>query len=107
MVDFACRNISKEDILRCSFNLNKTEYLVLTALFSGQHAIKEISSSTSLDRTTIQKAIKGLIAKRIILRKKCLSAYVYYIEDKVQFKKELSKIISQWYSSVRKEIKKI
>ena len=107
MIDFACKKISKEDILRCSFNLNKTEYTVFSILLKELGNIKQISEKTQLDRTTIQKSLSILLERNVIIRKRENLSYLYEVRDKPQFKKKLNKIVNQWYNSVKKEIKQI
>lgn len=39
MVTFACKRIRKEELIKCSFDLNKTEYNVLMFLLGGEKNI--------------------------------------------------------------------
>lgn len=110
MIDFACKRITKEDVLRCSFNLNKTEYTVLLFLLKKSGSIKQISQETNLDRTTIQKALKQLLEKQIIIRKRDTgkgASYFYCLKNKPEFKKEIHSRLNLWYNSVKKEIARI
>jgi predicted transcriptional regulator len=110
MIDFACKRITKEDVLRCSFSLNKTEYTALLFLLKKSGSIKQISLETNLDRTTIQKALKQLLEKQIIIRKrdnKKGASYFYCLKNKSDFKKEINSRLNLWYNSVKKEIERI
>lgn len=111
MVNFACKTISKEDIIRCSFGLSKTEYNILLLLIENDATIRQISDEMDLDRTTVQKAISSLFEKNIIIRKKIIYkkgyAYCYSVENKKQLKKNLEEIMEKWYGAVKKEIKKL
>ena len=65
MVDFACKQIELIEIIKCSFSLNKTEYKILIKLLKHEHwvSIVQISKLTGFERSTVQKAIKNLVAQ--------------------------------------------
>lgn len=113
MVDFACKQFEFSELLKCSFGLNKTDYNLMMFLSKNKEyfTIKEIAEKTSLDRTTIQKSIKRLNAKNIVLKHqdnldKGGYIYSYIIKDKKFIKNMMSKIIQNWVSKVEDEIKR-
>ncbi len=110
-LSFACKIIDIEDIIRCSFDLNKTEYLVLIFLLrhKSEYSTSDIASKLNKDRTTVQKAIKSLIEKDLIFRRQInLSSggYVYYysIKDKEKLKKRVLTLIDNWADSAKRTI---
>ncbi len=111
MLTFACQDIEFSELLRCSFELNKTEYNVFMFLLK-QHkwwTASKIGKAMNFDRTTVQKAIKSLAEKDIVKRyQENLSkggyTYLYNIKNKEDIKKRMEKIVSDWYKEVQKEI---
>lgn len=113
IASFACKNIDFADIIKCSFNLNKTEYTLFLFLISSNESrsIKSLSTELSLDRSTIQKAIKSLTEKNIVKRIQTnliTGGYLfsYTIKDKNELKKKILKSINEWHNSVKKLILK-
>jgi predicted transcriptional regulator len=112
MFNFACKNISMEEIVRCSFKINKTEYKVLYQLLKAKNelTINEIARELKKNRTTVQKGIKGLIEKKLISRRQMNLdnggyIYVYKADDKEKIKNDLLSIINKWKESVDIAIK--
>lgn len=112
MVYFACNQVDLEEIIKCSLDLSKTQYAVFDFLLSkrGRYTVKEISQELSLDRTTVQKAVKELLRKELVERfqdnlERGGYTFVYRIESKEKIKKRLRNIIRDWCKSAEKEIK--
>ena len=100
MITFSCKKISKEDLIKCAFTLNKTEYHLLIFLLKKdkRYTATQISELMELDRTTIQKAITQLVNKELVKRKqKNISGggytFLYLIEDKKEIKNKLKEVI--------------
>ncbi len=111
MVSFACKKVGMKDILKCSFNLNKSEYNLLQFLFGKDNSMtaNEISEKLRLDRTTIQKAIKSLLEKGLVERKQenlPRGSYVfrYKAKPKEEIKSEAKTMIAKWCENVEREI---
>ena len=111
MITFACRIIKKEDVVKCSLNLNKTEYNILNFFFknSGSYSPLQISKKMKLERTTVQKALKGLVRKNLVIRKKKnlkRGGYVFLYEtiDKEKIKERIKNIISKWHKGAIEKI---
>jgi len=111
MITFACKEIKKEELIRCSFNLNKTEYNVLMFLLKNNLDLNaiDIAKNMNLERTTVQKAITGLLEKELVKRKqfnldKGGYVYIYDVNDKKEIKTKIKQIISQWHKSVISEV---
>ena len=114
MMTFACKRINKEDLIRCSFSLNKTEYNVLMFLLENEEelSVAEIAKRMNLERTTVQKAVKSLVEKDLVRRKqlnmeKGSYVFIYKIKQKKEIKQKLKTIISGWSEKVEKFISNI
>jgi predicted transcriptional regulator len=111
MISFACKNIDLKDLVICSFDLNKTDYKLFNFLIKQKKylSINEISEKNNLDRTSIQKSIKRLYEKNIVLRlqKNIVSGgylFEYKVKDKKQIKEIMLNIVSKWSKKVKNEI---
>ena len=111
MIYFACKTISMEEIVRCSFNINKTEYKVLVFLLrhKQEYSVQEIAEKLGKERTTIQKAIKSLLAKGLLFRRQVNldnGGYVYYysIKNKEEIKKRIIELVDSWTRAVKKAV---
>ena len=111
IASFACKNIDFADIIKCSFNLNKTEYTLFLFLIASKESksIKGLANKLRLDRSTIQKAIKSLTEKNIVKRIQTNLttggySFSYTIKDKKELKNNILKSIDEWYNSVKKMI---
>lgn len=111
IVSFACKDIRKEELIRCSFGLNKTQYKVLKFLLEKKRHLQasEIASGVDLERTTVQKALPGMLAKKLVTRKQSNlqgGGYVfrYRITDPVILKRKSKEAVHAWHESVLKEI---
>lgn len=110
-VTFACKKITHEELIRCSFDLNKTEYNVLMFLLKDGESSEasEIGNRMGLERSTVQKAISGLWEKNLVRRTrrnlpKGGYTYIYRVEQKDGIKSRMEKIVYDWYKGVKKEI---
>ncbi len=110
-VSFACKHIELAEIIKCSFDLNKTEYNLLLFLINSKEElmIKEISEKLSLDRSTIQKSIKSLTEKGVVKRIQTNlenGGYVfsYIIKNKSEIKSKILQSVDNWHNSVKKLI---
>ncbi len=111
MITFSCKKISREELVRCSFNLNKTEYHVLMFLLGKDKLLTAslVSRSMKLDRTTVQKAVKNLVDKELARRMQNNIpgggyTFLYVVNDKAKIKARMQKIIYRWYKSVEEAI---
>ena len=110
---FACKKIDLYDIMRCSFGLTKTEHKILLNLLKSEseNSVKSISAELSLERSTVQKAIKTLIKKGLIERKQYNLdeggfRFYYHSIPKQDIKQKLLKSVRDWHSSVERMIDK-
>jgi len=113
MISFACKDIEFKDLLRCSFELNKTEYNLFIYLLkhTGYSTIETLASSLALDRTTVQKAVKKLVSKQLVTRfqenlGKGGYIFHYKISNKEEIKQTMQKIVENWHENVIAEIQR-
>ena len=114
MVTFSCKKISKEDLIKCAFALNKTDYNLLMFLLKEDKSFTsiQISELMQLDRTTIQKAVTHLVDKELVKRKqRNISGggytFLYLIEDKKEIKNKIKEVIRKWCKGVEESINEI
>ena len=114
MITFACKKIEKEELIRCSFDLNKTEYNVLMFMLKrkNMHTVSQIAESMGLERTTVQKAVKTLLSRNLIKRtQKNLPrggyTFLYRINNKDEIKSKMKEIVHEWYKTVEREIDRL
>lgn len=112
MISFACQDIEFKDLLRCSFEMNKTEYNIMMFLLREEQAYtaSKLGKLMKLDRTTVQKSIKRLAEKNIVLRlqtnlEKGGYMFMYRIRDKDEIKDRMLKIVENWHKEVKNQIK--
>jgi predicted transcriptional regulator len=109
---FACKQIDFADLVRCSFNLNKTEYSLFMHLIEQNEAYcaATIGEEMGKDRTTIQKAVKKLVEKGLVLKRQMNLetggyTYVYKIKDKETIRETILSIVNSWHKNVVGTIK--
>ena len=114
MVTFACKKINPDELIRCSFDINKTEYNVLFFMIKNQSPITviRIAKEMKLERTTVQKAIKTLLEKSLvkrIQRNLQRGGYIFFYEagNKKDLKIRIKKIVHNWVKAVDREIEKL
>jgi len=112
-ITFACRTISKEELIRCAFDLDKTEYKILMVLSKQASqrgmTIAALSRRLGKERTTIQKGMRDLLRRKLVQREKRNLPrggflFLYRVRDKKQLKTKVREIVFQWYQRVRREI---
>lgn len=112
MISFACKKISMDDLIKCSFELTKTSYQLMLFLLKKHKylTINEIADELRLDRTTIQKSMGILLSKNIVQKKqlnleKGGYVYIYVIDGKDDIKKRMIEILEKWHKDAVSEIK--
>ena len=114
MVEFSCKRISKEELIRCAFNLNKTEYNLLIFLLKSNkvYTVFQVSIEMKLERTTIQKAMKNLVGKGLVKKtQKNLPkggySFLYKPYNKGEIKGKMKKITHVWCKEAGEAISKL
>ena len=98
-----CKKMDSRELIKCTFDLSKTElkiFLFLLKLNASVPSI-EISNKIGLDRTTIQKSLKKLLEKKIVDRRQNNLdnggyVFLYSVKQKVQLKEQMREIINNW-----------
>ncbi|PIY60146.1 MarR family transcriptional regulator [Candidatus Woesearchaeota archaeon CG_4_10_14_0_8_um_filter_47_5] len=113
MINFACTAIKFEELITCSFGLTKTDYNVLLFLLSSGESLttQEIARTMNLERSTVQKSVKRLAEKNLVLRiQENLDAggflFHYQTKNKESIKQKMLKTIETWTDEVKNEIEK-
>jgi predicted transcriptional regulator len=111
VTSFSCKTIKLEEIVKCAFTLNKTEYDVLTFLLEDESecTATHISKKIGRDRTTIQRALTGLLSEGLVKRvqrnlKGGGYVFLYRVKEKNRIKEIIQENIYEWYKSVEKMI---
>lgn len=114
MITFSCKKISEKELIRCSFNLNKTDYDLLIFMLKSDRmqTVLEIAKAMGLERTTVQKAMKHLVDKGLVKRAQTnLSGggyvFSYSPNDKEDIKSRMKDITRRWYKGVEEAIDKL
>lgn len=114
MIDFACKKFNLEEVMRCILNLSKSELKILRVFISNKNLFlntQEIQSKTTLDLTTIQRAVKKIYSLGIIERGQTnLSSggYVfnYRLKSKAEIRNKVISLVDNWAEKVGREFDK-
>jgi len=114
MIDFACKEFDLKDILKCGLGLTKSEFILFDYFIKNsdkESTTLSISKILDMDLTTIQKGVKKLYEKGIIIRhQKNLDnggyVYTYECNSKPKIRKIIKDIIDKWSLKVHQEIDK-
>mgnify|MGYP006282876135 CR=1 FL=1 len=111
MLDFACKKFDIRDVVRCSLSLSKAECRLLQFLLYEQEPMttSAIAEAMEVDRTTVQKAIKSLVDKNVVIRlqqnlDKGGYIFRYSVKDKEVLKNRIKDIVTKWYQKVLHEL---
>jgi predicted transcriptional regulator len=120
LFDFSnnCSNLNKAKIVSCSLGLNKTEYKIFNILLENYKNYKIINkeinsvyleSELNIDISNIQRSLKKLLEKDLIIRtKKNLSnggyIYVYELKDIFEIKKKIIENTNILFKKIEQEI---
>ncbi len=112
MIDFACKEIDLDDIIKCSFALTKADYRLMMAFAKEAdewHATSELATALGLDLSTIQRGVKRLYEKGILERsQQNLSGggytFVYRLKDKKAIRATIQEIVRTWAGRVEQEL---
>jgi len=113
MIDFACKKFDVDDIVKCSLGLTKSDFKLLAYLIenSGEFATTdELADSLKLNLSTVQRGVKKLSDKGMLLRsQENLNgggyAFMYKVKRKDAMRKVIIDIIENWKKKVESELK--
>lgn len=113
MIDFACKRIELEEIIRCGLGISRSEYSLIRFMlkhYDQWFSSKQLSRSMNLDKSTLQRSLKKLYENEVLSRKqKNLDTggyiFVYQAKDKKEIAKKIANIIEAWTSQAIIQIK--
>lgn len=110
-IDFACKKFDLEEIVKCSLGLSRSEFRILKFLISNDKRFMtdELSEKLKLDKSTIQRGVKRLHQKGLLVRgqiNQTKGGYVFYyrVKEKTQIRNIIIDIVEGWTKGVKKEI---
>lgn len=112
MINFACKKVDLNEVIRCSLNLTKAEFKILDFFMknsSKRFESKEIAVELGLELSTVQRSMKKMSEKGVIRRsqinlEKAGYTYSYCLCDKKEIKDLIKKTVNGWMGSFEKEI---
>ncbi len=112
MIDFACKTFNIESIIKCSLGLTKSEYKIMNFFIDNPKEYftsEKLSKKLVFNLTTVQKAVKKLKEKDILIRSQenlNNGGYVfsYKLKSKQNIRIIINKIIGTWSEKVKKRI---
>lgn len=112
-INFACKEVPIEQIIRCGFGLSKTEYKLLKFLLSQDKEldINQIAKKIDKDRTTTQRSLKKLVLDNLVFRRQVNIStggfqFYYKIKSKNDIRDKAYKNFCSWRDLVEAELKK-
>jgi predicted transcriptional regulator len=112
MIDFACKKLDLNDVMRCGLGITKTEQDILNFLIKNDWlTANDISSKKSISLATAQRSLKNLHLKNLIERRQQnldLGGYLFFYKakDKAHIKRELKEILNSWINNVENSLDK-
>lgn len=113
MIDFACKQFDLNQIIKCGLGLTRSEFVVMEYFLSHKRECRtsSISEKLNLNLTTVQKAVKKLFEKGVIVRhQKNLESggylYTYECSSRTEIRKIIKNVIGVWVKRVDEEIDK-
>jgi predicted transcriptional regulator len=113
MIDFACKQFDLKQIIKCGLGLTKSDFVVMEYFLSHRRECRtsSISENLNLNLTTVQKAVKKLFDKGVIIRhQKNLGGggyvYTYECNSKFEIRRIVKSVIRKWSERVEEEIDK-
>ena len=112
MIDFACKEFRLDDIIKCSLGMTKAEFKLVKMFLSTQKewfTTQEISRELKLDLSTVQRCVKSLHEKDLIIRRQENLdsggyAFRYQLKKREELRQRIKDTISRWVSRVNDEL---
>ncbi|MBD3252789.1 winged helix-turn-helix transcriptional regulator [Candidatus Pacearchaeota archaeon] len=113
MIDFACKTFELDEIIKCGLGLTKSDIIVMKFLIERKkiYSSFELAEELNLDASTVQRSLKKLHEKNIIVRyQKNLSKGGYIFTYKMNSKPiiigAIKKVIHDWVKKVDDELER-
>ena len=115
MIDFACKQFDLDEIIKCALSLSKADLKIMKFLMKNDEksfTSEELSKKLELDITTVQRGVKKLNEKDVLLRQqKNLGGGGYLFYYRIKGKKAINElimgIVHRWVGKVEAELKGI
>ncbi|MFA6073783.1 MAG: MarR family transcriptional regulator [Candidatus Woesearchaeota archaeon] len=112
MIDFACKEFNLDEIIKCSLGLTKAEFnLVKMMLATNKEwfTTQELSKDLKLELSTIQRCVKSLHEKEILLRRQenlDSGGYLfhYQLKKREELRQRIKDTTSRWVAKVNDEL---
>ena len=112
-INFACKRMPINRILRCSFGVSKTEIDIIMMLIREGKQLDTLAIMKKIgkDKTTIQRAMKSLSEKELVHRKqinldKGGYVYNYHAVSKKHIKERIYESFDNFKKSIENEIER-
>lgn len=109
-MDFACTTIDVTQLLKCSLGLSKSGCNVVKEFFlANRLTSEEIAEKTTYDLATVQRALKHLTERGVLLRNQVNREgggyeYVYERVDDEAFMKLIEEVLDTWVVQAKEEV---
>ena len=106
MINFACKKLDLDEVMRCGLGLTKTEHAILLFLLDNDwETANDVANKLKISLATAQRSLKNLHSKELIERRQQnldLGGYLFFYKakDKDFVKGELKNILSRWVKNV-------
>ncbi|RMF05204.1 MarR family transcriptional regulator [Candidatus Woesearchaeota archaeon] len=115
MLDFACKTISIEEVIKCSFGLRKSDLRIFNFLLANlaeRFTTDDIAKELQLDLSTVQRSVKKLHEEGLVKRtQQNMDSggyfYVYEIAPKQVIKQKILGIIHAWVKNLEVAIDRL
>jgi predicted transcriptional regulator len=113
-VDFACKELKVEDVIKCALNLTKADLKVMKYFLNETERwvdTDSLSKALKLDISTIQRSVKKLHEKEILQRSQQNldgGGYVfrYKIHSRAKIKNIMMIVVNSWADRLGQELEK-
>ena len=114
MIDFACKEFDLDEIIKCSLGITKAEFNLVKLLLSSKKewfTTQELSKELDLNLSTIQRCVKSLSEKNIIVRRQenlNSGGYLfrYQLKKREELRQRIKDTISRWVARANDELDK-
>ena len=114
MIDFACKRFSLDEVIKCGLGLTKADFKLMKFYLDNMgewFTTHGLADELKLNLTTIQRSVKRLYEKGVLLRsQENLDSggyvFLYKIKLKPALKDLMMKIVNNWVKTVEGELNK-
>ena len=115
MVEIACKSFDMGEVVKCALNLTRSELSIMNYFLKNAHdreTTDSISKKLDLDLSTVQRAVKHLHEKEILIKSQNNLdgggyVFIYKLNEKNKIKKLIMDSVNKWVTRVENEIEKL